>query len=221
MNAPSAAGRATAREPLSRARIAAAALALIDAEGLDALSMRRLGHALGVEAMSLYNHVRNKDDLLVAVSDVLYTELLASYPPPEGDWRARGRAMVHAWWGVASRHPHAWPLVAERPFTDGVGAAVFAESLRIFVDMGLGERAAGLGFATAASWVVGTINQELRLMPELRAGNGVDLAAVSPELAPIAAAAAFCSGSSIEERLEVGLDVLFAGIGAVLSPPAG
>ena len=59
----------TERAPLNRALIAETALSLIDERGLDQLSMRKLGAELGVEAMSLYNHVANKDDLLDAVAD--------------------------------------------------------------------------------------------------------------------------------------------------------
>src|SRR2546421_544116 len=59
----------TRRKPLSRERILDTALALVDEEGIEALSMRKLGQALGYEAMSLYNHVANKDDLLDAVLD--------------------------------------------------------------------------------------------------------------------------------------------------------
>ena len=57
----------TPRTPLTRDRITEAALRLMDAEGLDAVSMRRVAREVGVEAMSLYNHVRDKDDLLNAV----------------------------------------------------------------------------------------------------------------------------------------------------------
>ena len=66
------------RTALSRERIAAAAVALIDGEGLDALSMRRLGAALGVEAMSLYRHFPSKAALLEAV----VARLLAELPVP-------------------------------------------------------------------------------------------------------------------------------------------
>ncbi len=66
----------TERAPLNRALIAETALSLIDERGLDQLSMRKLGAELGVEAMSLYNHVDNKDDLLDAVADRLYERIL-------------------------------------------------------------------------------------------------------------------------------------------------
>jgi len=66
---------ATARKPLSRERILAAALELVDEQGIDALSMRKLGQALGYEAMSLYNHVSNKDDLLDGILDLVLSEI--------------------------------------------------------------------------------------------------------------------------------------------------
>jgi AcrR family transcriptional regulator len=70
---------ATKRKPLSRERILEAALDLVDAHGIEALSMRKLGQALGYEAMSLYNHVSNKDDLLDGILDLV----LAEMPPPD------------------------------------------------------------------------------------------------------------------------------------------
>jgi AcrR family transcriptional regulator len=71
----------TRRKPLSRERILDTALALVDEQGIEALSMRRLGQELGYEAMSLYNHVANKDDLLAGILDLV----LAEMEPPELD----------------------------------------------------------------------------------------------------------------------------------------
>jgi AcrR family transcriptional regulator len=72
---------ATRRKPLSRDRILDAAVAFADEHGIDALSMRKLGQQLGFEAMSLYNHVANKDDLLDGMLDLV----LAEMEPPEPD----------------------------------------------------------------------------------------------------------------------------------------
>jgi AcrR family transcriptional regulator len=72
----------TRRRPLSRERILAAALELVDEQGIEALSMRKLGQALGYEAMSLYNHVANKDDLLDGILDLVLAEM--EPPDPEG-----------------------------------------------------------------------------------------------------------------------------------------
>jgi AcrR family transcriptional regulator len=65
------------RRPLSRERILDAALAHADEHGIDSLSMRKLGRSLGYEAMSLYNHVANKDDLLDGMLDIVLTEMEA------------------------------------------------------------------------------------------------------------------------------------------------
>src|SRR3954470_16736425 len=66
------------RAPLTRERVLAAAVALADQHGIEALTMRRLGQGLGVEAMSLYNHVSNKDDILNGVVEVVADEVLAA-----------------------------------------------------------------------------------------------------------------------------------------------
>src|SRR5438874_1202969 len=102
------------REPpaLSRERICREALALVDEEGLEALSMRRLGARLGVEAMSLYNHVRNKADLL----DALHAAVLGNLEPEiSGDgWRPLLAGMARALHAAMLAHPHVLPLFTTR-----------------------------------------------------------------------------------------------------------
>ena len=93
---------APTRTPLTRERIAAAALDLVDSEGLDALSMRKLGAALGVEAMSLYNHVANKTDLLDGMIDIVFSEIEA--PLPGGDWKAELRKRAVSTREALNRH---------------------------------------------------------------------------------------------------------------------
>ena len=83
------------RTPLNRERVLRAAVALADESGLEALSMRRLGQELGVEAMSLYNHVANKDDLLGGMADLVVGEIDLT-PGDEADWKAAMRARVLA-----------------------------------------------------------------------------------------------------------------------------
>jgi AcrR family transcriptional regulator len=94
---------------LSRDRIVDAALALADAEGLEALSMRRLGQALGVEAMSLYNHVANKDAILDGMLERVLCEI--ALPQPGGDWEAELRTCALSAHDVLRRHPWACSLV--------------------------------------------------------------------------------------------------------------
>lgn len=99
---------AVGRAPLDRGRILAAAVGLADAEGLPALSMRRLGASLGVEAMSLYHHVRNKDDLLGGMLDVVASEFhLATDDVP---WREAVRRQATSAHEALMRHPWSVPL---------------------------------------------------------------------------------------------------------------
>ena len=74
------------RRPLSRKRVLDAAIALADDGGIDALSMRRLARELGVEAMSLYNHVANKDEILDGIVEVIAGE--TELPPDGTEWKA-------------------------------------------------------------------------------------------------------------------------------------
>jgi AcrR family transcriptional regulator len=98
-----------ARRPLSRERILQAALQLADEGGLDALSMRKLGQALGFEAMSLYNHVANKDDVIDGILDLVLAE--GEPPSPSGDWDAAVRESAISVHAALRRHPWAPPVV--------------------------------------------------------------------------------------------------------------
>ncbi len=105
--------------PLTRGAIVDAALAVVDAHGLEGLTMRRLGAALGVEAMALYHHFASKGALLDAVQERLLDEVEL---PPRGALPPldRLRAIVTSWRAVAVRHPPAFILLAGRRFnTDG------------------------------------------------------------------------------------------------------
>jgi AcrR family transcriptional regulator len=93
------------RKPLSRDRVLRAALKLADDGGLDALSMRKLAQQLGVEAMSLYNHVQSKDDIVDGMIELVAGEI---EPPAEGgEWRAALRATAVSTHDVLMRHPWA------------------------------------------------------------------------------------------------------------------
>src|SRR5579862_8023567 len=99
---------ATRRKPLSRDRILEAALALVDEHGIDALSMRKLGQSLGYEAMSLYNHVANKDDVLDGILDLALAEMAP--PDPEGGLPSIRAAALSAH-AASQRHPWAASLL--------------------------------------------------------------------------------------------------------------
>src|SRR5215207_4220981 len=100
------------RIPLSRQRVLHAAAALADESGLEALSMRKLGEAVGVEAMSLYTHIANKDDLLDGMIDTVFSEI--ELPSGEDDWRTAMRQRAISVRRVLSRHRWAIGLMESR-----------------------------------------------------------------------------------------------------------
>src|SRR5215472_487470 len=91
-----------ARAPLNRQRVIAAAVAFADQHGIDSLTMRRLGQELSVEAMSLYNHVGNKDDMLDGMLDIVFGEI--DLPPVGVDWKAAMRQRALSAREVLLRH---------------------------------------------------------------------------------------------------------------------
>jgi AcrR family transcriptional regulator len=101
--------RSRKRRPLTRDRILDAAVALADRDGIEAVTMRRLGQELDVEAMSLYKHVADKDDVLAGIAD----RIAASFqlPSPKRPWRSAIRECAIAAHGVLLRHPWAGPLL--------------------------------------------------------------------------------------------------------------
>jgi AcrR family transcriptional regulator len=155
-----AASRTAVRTPLSRARVLRAGVDLADRDGLTALSMRRLGQELGVEAMSLYNHVANKGDLLDGMVETVVGDLNAEVGPGGGetaelDWVAalRGRILTareamlqHRWLPAVleSRSSPSPPLIA---YYEGVLATLhaggFSYDLAHHTLHALGSRAIG------------------------------------------------------------------------------
>ena len=113
------------RAPLSRGRVLAAAVALVDGHGLPALTMRRLAVELGVEAMSLYYHLPDKETLLDGVAETVVDEVTAAVGPLAGDgaWKAVLRRQFLTARGVMLRHPWAPGLLGTRRT---VPAGVFA-----------------------------------------------------------------------------------------------
>jgi AcrR family transcriptional regulator len=101
-------------DPLTRQRVLEAALQLIERDGLEGFSMRKLGAMLGVEAMSLYNHVENKRALFDGVIELLIVQ--APYPEqPDATPREELWAFAHAFRDILRAHPRTLPLVATSP----------------------------------------------------------------------------------------------------------
>lgn len=127
-----------AREPLTRRRVLSAALDVIDRDGLDGFTMRRLGAALGVEAMAVYRHVPSKAALLDGVIEAMLAELNVGDPMP-ADWRGALSTLARRHRALERRHPGAYALLA------GMPAAAYAAARPVVADI-LSSLAEG-GFA--------------------------------------------------------------------------
>jgi AcrR family transcriptional regulator len=147
-----------ARAPLTRVRVLREAVSLADDSGIEALSMRRLGQRLGVEAMSLYNHVANKDDLLNGMADLVSAEF--AVPLPGEDWRHALRRSATSAHDVLLRHPWAGPLLESRSSPGPARLRYLNGVVGALVDSGFSIQLAYHAFLTLDSYIYGFALQE-------------------------------------------------------------
>lgn len=148
------------RTPLSRQRVLEAALALVDTEGLDALSMRKLGAELGVEAMSVYKHVKGKDALLDGIVEQLWTEVGHAVPKTT-DWTEQLRSFARAVRAMMHRHPQATPLLFSRCTLPLPLVETYARLLDGLRDAGFDEAAAARSARSLGAYAMGYGSAEL------------------------------------------------------------
>jgi AcrR family transcriptional regulator len=156
--APESAHRRVSRQALDRERIELAALELVEKDGLAEFSMRKLGAALGVEAMSLYHHFPSKGHLL----DALLDRLMATTVPPETSrpWRERARVFCLAYRELAFRHPEfARYMILHRMNTRG-SLAWLEGVVKIFTDAGFETELAARAFRSMGYYLMGCVLDE-------------------------------------------------------------
>lgn len=204
---------AEARPRLTRERIAEAALELIDEEGIDGCSMRRLGARLGVEAMAIYYHFKGKGELLDAVLEQLLKSqvLPASLPPLE-----RLRQFMRNQRTVAIEHPRAFILLAGRRFNTDFAFAWYDDILATFAELGLDAAETAFWFRLIGGYVCGAG------MAEVASRELVDdatelLLEHAPERIPypyVRAIAPHLSVDNLHVNFELSLDLLFNALAA-------
>jgi AcrR family transcriptional regulator len=142
---------------LTRAEILDAALRLADEQGLAALSMRKVAAAVGVEAMSLYNHVENKGDLLDGLTARVFEEV--ALPDPAAHWDERLRALAGGLHASFSRHPVVVrALAAQDANPRSAGALrVIDALLKALLDAGLSEAAAARSYRSLLGMLFGSV----------------------------------------------------------------
>ena len=150
----------TKRGSLGRRRILEAAVRFVDREGLEALSMRKLGAELQVEAMSLYNHVPSKAALLDGMVEVLLGEL--RIPPENLPWEERVREAYRGFRRIAQEHPNVFPLLVTRPPNTMDGAWLVEEFLETLAEAGFEPRTALHAFRALSGFATGYAMAEIR-----------------------------------------------------------
>ena len=146
---------ARSREPLSRERILTAAVDFVDRNGLDELSMRKLGSDLGVEAMSLYRYFPSKSELLDAMTGQLVGQL--RLPAVDTDWRAALTDFALSYRDVARAHPRLFPLLAGA-FPGGPSIQAANEAIdEVLRSAGFGQQAVGRAQCAIIGYMTGSV----------------------------------------------------------------
>jgi AcrR family transcriptional regulator len=149
------------RIPLTRQRVLGAAVDLADRGGVGSLSMRKLAQELGVEAMSLYHHVANKNDVLDGIVDVVFSEI--ELPSGEADWKAAMRQRAISVRQALLRHPWATGLMESRSTPGPATLRHHDAVLGILRTAGFSVELAAHAFSLLDSYVYGFALQEANL----------------------------------------------------------
>lgn len=205
------------RLPLTKERILQAAVALADRQGLAALTMRRLGSELGVEAMSLYKHIANKDEILEGMVEAVIGEI--EIPKDGADWKAAMRQRAFSAREILSRHSWAIVLFESRAST-GPSALRYIDSiLGNLMSAGFSIENAGHAFWLLDCYVYGQVIQETNIAytstEEIADTPAATLdQATTDEYPNLGAMYQHIpeSGYSIDSEFEFGLDLILDGL---------
>jgi AcrR family transcriptional regulator len=205
-------GSARARSGLSRERIAAAALALVDREGLAALSTRRLGDELGCEAMSIYHHFPSKAHLMDALVDLMLAE--ARVPAAgEGHWLERLRLAAHGFRAMALKHPEFFPFFAVHRLNTRAGVAFVDGIIGILREAGFSDGDAARYFRELGYYLTGAaLDETAGYARGPSAAEPVSDATIAAEFKHLAAAAPYFQPVHFPATFETGLEILLEGI---------
>jgi AcrR family transcriptional regulator len=206
------------REPLTRERVIEAALQIMDSEGLEAVTMRRIGRELGVEAMSLYNHVRDKDEILDGISDAVMSQF--EMPPATKDWSRDVRAMAREWRRLLGLHPGIMELLAERhkPIEGMHTYRPMDRALETLYRAGLKPREAAQAFNALGGYIMGFVMMEQGLMPghdaedHSRQHEAVAQALQEAGLTRLVECFRYFAECPNDEQFEFGLDLMVRGL---------
>jgi AcrR family transcriptional regulator len=207
-----------ARTPLSRDRVVRAGVAFADERGIASLSMRKLGDVLGVEAMSLYNHVANKSELLDGMVDVVFGEI--ALPGRRSDWRPAMRRRATSARDVLARHRWAIGLMESR---SSPGPATLRHHEAVIGNLregGFTIEMAAHALSVLDSYIYGFALQEANLPFDTRAESAEQAQTILaqfpsdeyPHLTELTVERALRPGSDNGDEYEFGLDLILDGL---------
>ncbi|WP_411375767.1 TetR/AcrR family transcriptional regulator C-terminal domain-containing protein [Arthrobacter sp. MPF02] len=214
------------RARLSRNRVLAAALELVDSEGLESLSMRRLGQELGCDPMSLYRYAANRDALLDGITEMVIDELAVF--PDNPDWQDQLRRTAHDFRLLALRHPNVVPLLVTRPLSTPLGLRPLGvlrpleQILALLIKAGFAPRDALHVYRAYYGFLYGHILNELQELivdpGETEALLRLGLHRLPPKDFPhLRALGPVLANYDGEAELDKGLNILLTGLTAQLA----
>ena len=215
-------GQAQPRVPLSRQRALSAAVALADAEGIGSLTMRKLARELGVEAMSLYHHVANKNDILDGMVDMVFSEI--DLPSDNTDWKTAMRQRATSLRAALTRHPWAISIMESRTSPGPATLHHHDAVIGCCRTAGFSIEMAAHAFSLLDSYIYGFVLQEVNLpfddaddlkavvdaiMPQLSADE-------YPHLVELTTQHVLQPGYSYGNEFEYGLGLILDGLEAAV-----
>ena len=218
---------AEVRTRLSRERVLAGAVAFADERGIESLTMRKLGEALGVEAMSLYNHVANKDELLDGMVDIVFSEV--GLPSGGVDWKSAMRRRAVSARQVLSRHRWAIGLMESRTSPGPATLRHHDAVIGCLRGAGFSVPMAAHAFSLLDSYVYGFALQEATL-PFDTAEQTAEVAEMIlsslqpgeyPHLTELAVEHVLKPGYDYGNEFQFGLDLILDGLAATISRNSG
>jgi AcrR family transcriptional regulator len=219
--------RTNRRTPLSRQAVLEAAVSVADENGVAAVSMRRIAEKLGVEAMSLYHHVRNKEDLLDALVDIVFAEI--ELPSADIGWRTAMRDRALSARQVLARHVWAISMMDSRARPGPATLRHHDTVLGSLRNDGFSLVAAAHAISVLDSYVYGFVMQEHALPFDAATGAGVEDVAGGilqqlptdefPHLTEMIIHRALQPGYSYADEFEVGLDLILDGLDGLRGQP--
>lgn len=217
----------TARPPLTRDAVVAAAITLVDRDGLAELSMRKLGAELHVDAMVLYRHVRSKDELLDAMADAVMAEAAVLPPPGDGEWTEVARTATRAFRAALLAHPGVAPLVVRKPAFGPHTYGLTEIGLAWLRSVGFSETEAPRAFQSLITLVLGAVSLELSFLSNAGSTLAEQAAQLSEthrslpatQFPHTVAMADHAFVSDADAQFDYALDLLLVGLQARLAHP--